>query len=258
MIRPVTFVSAMMMLSSGAWLFVVKHQAMHLDHQIGGVTAQIRGSEQRIRVLRAEWALETDPNRLATLAALFMPQLKPMMPDQLVSWNELASRLPPVGAALPHLPMPPPLPGQLPADSGANAAVAMNQPVSSVPAPAPAPAPVHAAVRETAAVIYHAAPKPVRHDVSYRHHAPDHSQAHVRQVQAARRHPVQLGASVLAPVHVAHPIGARMMTITARAMPQQQEAPQPPRPVAVSASGSVFGGYAANLAPPRPAREAGR
>lgn len=265
MIRPATFVTAVMMLSSGAWMFVVKHQAEQLDKQIGGVTARIRASEQRVRVLRAEWALETDPNRLARLAALFMPTLVPMRPDQLVTWNQLADRLPPPGAAVPHLPLPPPLPDQLsPATGPGNAPLAMNLPLPPTPSSAPSkaspaqPSPVrlaaakvapshpaaspHAVIRQAAAVIRRPAPKPAQ-----KWPAPKSVQSWVTpKPTQSWRHPVSLGGSVLASARPTRPLGAQVMTVTAPPRPLS------PMPAPASGGGSVFGGYAANLPPPRP------
>ena len=110
MIRPFTLVTLLLACSSGAWMFVVKHRADALEQRLGAVTGQIRAGERQIRVLKAEWALQTDPNRLAWLAQLFMPGLQPMAPDQLVTWKQLAAKLPAPGSALRSLPLPPPLP----------------------------------------------------------------------------------------------------------------------------------------------------
>ncbi|MGC9269804.1 cell division protein FtsL [Acidiphilium sp.] len=276
MIRPVTFITTIMALSSGAWMFVVKHQAEQLDRQIGGVTAQIRGSEQRIRVLRAEWALETDPNRLARLATMFLPELKPMLPDQLVTWSELADRLPPPGATIPHLPLPPPLPDQLPDTPMTTATpVAPPGPIASIAAPGEGAPPV--ALPPNAVPVASALSPPSAH------HAPDLAAAHLAVARAVtkphparlihrvtvvrhalpksdhpvRSRPIPLGQSVLAPMRTVRPMGAQIMTINAQAAPMSApiSAPVPARishPVTPPPSASVFGGYAADLPPPRP------
>lgn len=274
MIRPVTLVTAVAMLGSGAWLFVVKHRAEQLDHRIGHVTAQIRASEQRIRVLRAEWALETDPNRLARLAAMFMPQLKPMTPDQLVSWDQLANRLPPPGTKVPTLPMPPPLPNELPedplaavasnasaapptvappAETASIAATALPPPPPATPRAAPVAAPVQLAASHPASVhqTRHAPPRRVvrTHPVPKPHHE-------MPPVREAANRPQRLGASVLAPRPVSRPMGARVMSITAHDNMRVPSAPSPtpvprqsgPRVV----HSSVFGDYGSSLPPPRP------
>ncbi|HQT83482.1 MAG: hypothetical protein B7Z58_01290 [Acidiphilium sp. 37-64-53] len=265
MIRPVTFVTTLMALSSGAWMFVVKHQAEQLDRQIGGVTSQIRASEQRIRVLRAEWALETDPNRLTRLAAMFLPELKPMAPDQLVTWSELADRLPPPGATVPHLPLPPPMPSQLPD------ATAASGPIASIAPPAvvlpPNAVPVAASAQHQSgtrvsatATTRLAAARPVmsahQRPIIHRVGLPVVHHALPKAAHPVWSHPIPLGRSVLAPARTVRPMGAQVMTINAQSAPIAPPVPQrpfhaAPRPAA-GASTSVFGGYAANLAPPRP------
>ncbi|MCW8305738.1 hypothetical protein AruPA_01700 [Acidiphilium sp. PA] len=266
MIRPVTFVTTLMALSSGAWMFVVKHQAEQLDRQIGGVTSQIRASEQRIRVLRAEWALETDPNRLTRLAAMFLPELKPMAPDQLVTWSELADRLPPPGATVPHLPLPPPLPGQLPDATAASGPIASIAPPSAVVLP-PNAVPVATPARPqpgnrapASAPTRLAAARPVtpapQHPIVHRVVLPVVHHALPKAAHPAWSHPIPLGQSVLAPVRTVRPMGAQVMTINAQAAPIAPPVPQrvfhPARHPASGTSTSVFGGYAADLAPPRP------
>ncbi len=280
MIRPVTFVTTLMALSSGAWMFVVKHQAEQLDRQIGGVTSQIRASEQRIRVLRAEWALETDPNRLARLSALFLPTLKPMLPGQMVTWSELADRLPPPGATVPHLPLPPPLPSQLPdapaaiagAGPGPIASIAGSGSASSsvvlppdaVPVSGPVSGrvsgPVAAAPTRLAAAHTVVRPHPtpmIRHVALPALHHVLANHAHPIAAHPVWSHPIPLGQSVLAPVRIVRPMGAQVMTINAQDMPRPVAARRatPARamaPTPAGASTSVFGGYASDLAPPRP------
>lgn len=267
MIRPITLVTGLLMLGSGAWLFVVKHRAGTLDHQIGGVTAQIRSSEQRIRVLRAEWALETDPNRLTRLAAMFMPQLKPMKPDQLVSWRQLADALPPPGAEAPHLPLPPPLPGDASGapSSAPVAAVAAPRTVAAVGAPRtvaaaavprtvalatippPPPPPVanrassrartvlamarpHIAARHPVARPVSAAHTPAHHTVV----AVDRPARHQRNavsssVVADARRPQVLGASVLAPRPADHSVAPAIRPIRASDSLPFPHSRRPPR-----------------------------
>ncbi|WP_174502881.1 hypothetical protein [Acidiphilium sp. C61] len=289
MIRPVTLVTGLLMLGSGAWLFVVKHRAGTLDHQIGGVTAQIRSSEQRIRVLRAEWALETDPNRLTRLSAMFMPQLKPMKPDQLVSWQQLADALPPPGAEAPHLPLPPPLPGDVtggpqfqnqtmsPSAPVASVAAPVNVALATIPPPPPARVPpvakrASAPTRTVLAMAkpHIAAPHPVarpaaavhapaHHTVVVAAHrpAPRQHNATPSSVIAQARRPQMLGASVLAPRPAGHSVAAAIRPIRASdplpATPSRSPARSVRTAAPVTHAASVFGAYAASLPPPRPA-----
>ena len=100
-VRPLTFLTGLAFAFSGAYLFVVKHQSQGLEDRIGQLALTSRADEQAVRVLKAQWALETDPSRIAALAAEFT-QLKPMQPSQLITLASLASDLPVPGSAAPY------------------------------------------------------------------------------------------------------------------------------------------------------------
>lgn len=100
-VRPFTFLTGLAFAFSGAYLFVVKHQSQGLEDRIGQLALTSRADEQAVRVLKAQWALEADPSRIAALAAEFT-QLKPMQPSQLVTLASLASDLPAPGSAAPY------------------------------------------------------------------------------------------------------------------------------------------------------------
>ncbi len=155
MIRPLTLLSAVAFVFSGAYLFVVKHRAQVLDDQIAAVTQATRLDEQRIRVLQAQWALEADPSRLAQLSTQFTA-LQPMKPSQLVTLASLGSALPPPGSAEPGANPEDAMP-VLPVAVPAPAAVAANAPamVQMAAARAVTQAPV-----QLAAVLGTAAAKP--------------------------------------------------------------------------------------------------
>ena len=78
--------------------------------------AAIRRDEEAIRVLKAQWALEADPSRIAALAAQFT-RLQPMKPGQLVTLASLAQRLPPPGSSAPFGNPQDEVPGQSGSDS---------------------------------------------------------------------------------------------------------------------------------------------
>jgi hypothetical protein len=100
MIRPFTLLTAIIFLASGAYMFAIKHRAEATAVQISAIDHQSLLDASRIRVLQAQWALETDPDRLSQLAAAFT-SLRPMQPVQLVTLAALASSLPPPGSAVP-------------------------------------------------------------------------------------------------------------------------------------------------------------
>ena len=159
-VRPFTFLTALLFALSGAYLFVVKHQSQSLEAQLELSAGATRQDEEAIRVLRAQWALEADPSRIASLAAQFTG-LQPMKPVQLVTLASLASELPEVGSSAPYSnpedevpglpgsaavpsPMGPPIEvkGRVaavqPATAGLTDVVAAQQMHASLPTPPPA------------------------------------------------------------------------------------------------------------------------
>ena len=100
-VRPFTFLTALLFALSGAYLFVVKHQSQSLEVQMEQTAATTRQDEEAIRVLKAQWALEADPSRIASLAAKFTG-LQPMRPVQLVTMASLATELPAPGGVAPY------------------------------------------------------------------------------------------------------------------------------------------------------------
>jgi hypothetical protein len=280
MIRPFTFVTLMLACTSGAYLFVVKHRTAALDTQISSVTGQIRAAEQRIRVLRAEWALENDPSQLAALSKQFL-KLQPMAPDQLTSIQRLADILPPPGAGIPTLPLPPPpswAVAPAPPQSNPASNPITNSPIASAaPAAATHAAPAHP-VETALASPPLAAPKPIppaplrlaaaQPERLAANQAPLH-----HPVPAARRVPPQhpqdsahYAAAHYTVPHAAHsyaphdrfafsarPIGAPVMAVTAERAPLHM-APRltAAQPYRGRPAQSVFGNFGADLPPPQP------
>jgi hypothetical protein len=98
MIRPVTLVTFLAFIGSGLYLYQVKHQAQLVDRRIRRAQDATEAAHARAQVLRAEYALLNDPDRLAELAAAYVTDLKPTQPGQWSSMAEIERRLPPVGA----------------------------------------------------------------------------------------------------------------------------------------------------------------
>ncbi len=253
-IRPFTIVSGMMFVLSGAMMFVVKHQSQALDSQVSDINQATTQDVQGIRVLQAQWALEADPSRLASLATQFTG-LQPMKPGQLMTMAALGTSLPAPGAKPPGSNPEDPVPAlpQLAAAAPAPAAPAVAPPPvqtaavqaavqtaaivpSAVATQAAAPvarqAPVHVAsvseseIAPAAPVVphHHVAPERVARAADVEHHVP-----------APRR---EMGSSVYlaaasgpAPVH-AMPMGAQLVPVRAVARPA---------PVDEEDSGSLLG-----------------
>ncbi|MBO0712641.1 MAG: hypothetical protein J2P47_15325, partial [Acetobacteraceae bacterium] len=101
MIRPFTCICMLLAGASGLYLYQEKHSAQMLDREIAGIVHQTEATRARSSVLRAEWTLQNDPERLARLAERFL-KLKTIAPGQFTTMAELDRRLPAVGRAEPE------------------------------------------------------------------------------------------------------------------------------------------------------------
>ncbi len=153
MIRPFTCLSVLLAAGSGLYLYSEKHRTTLLDDRIRVVVADTHRIEDRTSMLRAEWALLNQPDRLQTLATKFLPGLAPIAPTQFVQMAELDKQLPPVGPP-PAPRAPPPLLPLLPA--AAPPPVALASLLGTVPAPTLVTATAPTLVAATA--MHHAAP----------------------------------------------------------------------------------------------------
>jgi hypothetical protein len=96
MIRPVTCICLVLAAGSGLYLYQVKQRAFALDADLRSTYHSIDMARDRTRMLRADWALMNDPERLQALADQYL-LLKPMAPSQLKTLDQLASALPAPG-----------------------------------------------------------------------------------------------------------------------------------------------------------------
>ena len=255
MIRPLTLVTLCAAAGAGLYLYQVKHSVSQLDRELRDINRRTEQARERTQVLRAEWALLNEPDRLRQVAQRHLA-LDAMTPTQFVRMGEIERRLPNARqfAGPPSLFAPTEPPGDgsataiaiaaaqprgLPAATlaAAAAAVAVPQPAAAAPSPEPAatPAPAPAAVAPAAPVI--AAVEPVR-----------------PQTPAAPRPAPQTRVAAAAP----RPAPVQPAIHVDRRAPQ---APQPqtvaatvPRAAPASSLGfsSLGGGGAPSLAPPVP------
>jgi hypothetical protein len=246
MIRPFTFITMLLAALSGAYLFAVKHRAQVLDDQLAAVAQSSRLDGQRIRVLQAQWALETDPTRLGALAVQFT-NLQPMKPAQLITLASLQEALPPPGS---------PAPGANPLDTAPAMplAQAADQPVaqagSSLPLPPALPPVVLASAAAPAAAIPAAVhnPHPVSH--SALHMAATNFAASLPPPRAYHA-PSQPPAQSLAQTAIRSvPMGAQIMSVKAVSTPMNQA------PMTETAAGSALS-MGSDLPPPQPLPAAG-
>ncbi|MBW8268232.1 cell division protein FtsL, partial [Caldovatus aquaticus] len=94
MIRPLTLVSLLAAGGAGLYLYQVKHSVSLLDRELRAIRRQIEAAREHTEVLRAEWALLNQPDRLRQVAERHLADLAPMTPAQFVRPQELDRRLP--------------------------------------------------------------------------------------------------------------------------------------------------------------------
>lgn len=73
-------------------LFTVKHQVQALEEELGGLNREIAQDENSVRVLRAEFDVLTDADRLKHLSARHL-NLAPVEPEQLATFSRLRQLL---------------------------------------------------------------------------------------------------------------------------------------------------------------------
>jgi hypothetical protein len=176
MIRPFTCVCLLLAAGSGLYVYQSKHRVQVVDREITRTLKLADAAHERVAMLRAEWALLNEPDRLQDLASRFL-NLRPMAPTQFVAFADLTHRLPAPGAAIVA---PPPLP-DAPDPSTAPPPVAAADP-RSVPPPKPAspslPPAVQVAAKasvEKAAAVDHPHPRISAQQVAVRTTMPDTS-----------------------------------------------------------------------------------
>ena len=185
MIRPVTLLCAGVAAAAGLYLYQVKHQTQLLDRNIARTNQAIAAAQERSGVLRAEWTLMNDPERLAELAGKFL-KLATVTPRQFTTVADLPNRLPapramparPEGGtdvpatettepgtepmAEAPLPLPPPMPPSMPASTAPRIAAQPPRPAAAAaPAQAAPSAAAVAAAPSGAAPSAAAPPRPV-------------------------------------------------------------------------------------------------
>jgi hypothetical protein len=94
MIRPFTCVCLLMAGASGLYLYHEKYRVQLLDQQIAQTVKATEATRARTNMLRAEWTLLNEPQRLQDLASHYL-QLQPLAPSQFVQLADLDSHLPP-------------------------------------------------------------------------------------------------------------------------------------------------------------------
>lgn len=163
MIRPFTLICMVSAFGAGLYLYQSKHHAQVLDREIMRTIKQTETTRERTGMLRAEWALLNEPDRLAELAKAHT-SLTTLKPTQFVAMADLASRLP--GPVAQHQEL---LPREIEPEEPIAAAIAQAAPAPvvvakprevAVAAAEPKPKPEPKVEAKPAAVVAEAKPAP--------------------------------------------------------------------------------------------------
>ncbi|MCH4023769.1 MAG: hypothetical protein LKH33_04395 [Acetobacter sp.] len=143
MIRPFTIFCVFLAFGSGLFLYSKKHQTTVLDKKISDIVENTQHIRQQTAMLRTEWALLNQPDRLTRLAGHFLSDLQPMQPAQFVRMTDLASHLPAPGTNMDNAVSRPGMAVVLASLSGNSATASQPEAIESVEKPiAAAAAPV--------------------------------------------------------------------------------------------------------------------
>ncbi len=96
MFRTSDMILIAVMVSAAAFTYRTKHETEGTKREIGRLERQIKYEEETIDVLKADWALLTQPDRLQTLADTYQDQLhlKQIEPGQVIELSDIPPRLP--------------------------------------------------------------------------------------------------------------------------------------------------------------------
>jgi len=94
MIRPFTILCALLAGGSGMFLYTKKHETTVLDQHITAVVQKTERVRSQTAMLRTQWALLNQPDRLSALSTRFLGQLHPMAPTQYVRLANMIDALP--------------------------------------------------------------------------------------------------------------------------------------------------------------------
>ena len=246
MIRPITLACALVAALSGLYLYHVKHQTQLLERGITRMSQSIEAARERAGVLRAEWTLMNDPERLAELAGQFL-KLGTVSPRQFTTVADLGGRLP----AVPALPIRPDVSTDTPTTDVPGTENETTDPAAEAPLPLPPPpAPARAVVATAPRLVVPVAPT-----------------ASNPAVVAAAAMPVARPQAPTATIPTAaapSPVATRAVaqtSIPAAPVPIQRAQPIPPTAVSQNAvapparpvsSGSALGMARGIVAPPVP------
>ncbi len=226
MIRPLTCICLLLAGGSGLYLYQSKHRAQMLDREIEHTLKATDVARARIGVLRGEWALLNEPERLAALSQSHLG-LKSLAPSQFVTAAELGARLP-----LPAAPGTVYSPGE--EEPSAETADALPLPPAPAPAAPPVPARPASAAAKAPSALPAASPRPPAQLASI----------------------LQMPPSPLPPPRPvpAHPVLAPVVNVSASSVvPSSAPKPAPAHPAASASAGAAPPTALARPSTPTPA-----
>lgn len=94
MSRPFNVFCALLAAGAGLFLYTKKHETLVLDQEITSTVHEARRVQAQTAMLRTQWALLNQPDRLAALTSRVLPQLQAIQPTQFVRLDQLESHLP--------------------------------------------------------------------------------------------------------------------------------------------------------------------
>lgn len=94
MISRATLLWAALVIPAGAALYQIKYEVRDLESEITGLERQIETDREAISVLRAEWSLLNDPQRIESLSRRHLG-LEPVEPEQIKSADRLEEMIEP-------------------------------------------------------------------------------------------------------------------------------------------------------------------
>lgn len=226
--RPFTCCCAVLAIASGFFLYAKKHQTTLLDQQISAIVSETEHVRGQTAMLRTEWALENQPERLAALAVKHAAYLQSMNPTQFVRMADLAQHLPdvvhePVPVAQASTPAQTVQAAQ--AAQGSKPAAQPSAPVAVASSSAPAHQPPSQPEREHTLAVAEAVPTPP-HPLPVR-------AIHPRPVTVAMESPAQAPHVLVTPAPLPPPVALHDAPITRVAVaPRRQpvqvaDAPRP-------------------------------
>ena len=97
MIRILNLVAIAALVGSAIYAYSIKYKTMFHAEQVAGLKLEIKKEQDKIGLLRADWANLTRPERVQALAEKLTP-LQPLALDQIVPLDALPSKAPRVDA----------------------------------------------------------------------------------------------------------------------------------------------------------------